>query len=130
MIVYIVEREGQRTFDDGQAVVIHARFYKRVDAVARDGQVHRYPAFVGAFPSGPAATEPAVASMLVVLVPVAVLLVVFVVLLLYVRRSRTRHRSSRPAIDQRLEVDESPGLPDDPAEALAEMHRRAEADET
>ena len=58
---------------------------------------------------------------------VAVLLVVFLVLMLYVRRTRAERRARRPVSDERGEVDESLGLPDDPVEALSEMRRRGEA---
>ena len=34
----------------GRSLAVYARFYKRIDAVARDQTVHRYPAFVGANP--------------------------------------------------------------------------------
>ncbi len=40
ILVYVVGHEGDPTIGDGQAVVLHARFYKRVDDIARDGASH------------------------------------------------------------------------------------------
>ncbi len=127
ILVYVVGHEGDPTIGDGQAVVIHARFYKRVDDIARDGVSRSYPAFVGALPSRPVATDAALGGLLVVVIPVVVLLVIFLLLMLYVRRNRTERRLRRPVIGERPEVDESPALPDDPIDALDEMRRRAEA---
>jgi len=62
-----------------------------------------------------------------VTVPVAVMLVVFLLLLLYARRGqgpmRARAGTTGPWADQGDEH-----LPDDPAEALAELRRHAETD--
>lgn len=127
ILVYVVDHEGDPTISDGQAVVLHARFYKRVDAIARDGVARSYPAFVGALPSRPVAADAALSGVLVVVIPVAVLLVIFLLLMMYVRRNRAERRLRRPVIGERPEVDESPALPDDPADALNEMRRRAEA---
>ncbi len=130
ILVYVVGREGDSIISDGQAVVLHARFYKRVDAIARDGVSRSYPAFVGALPRRPVAAEAALGGVLVVVIPVAVLLVIFLLLMLYVRRNRAERRLRLPMIGERPEVDESPALPDDPVDALNEMRRRAEAGNT
>ncbi len=127
ILVYVVGHEGDPTIGDGQAVVLHARFYKRVDDIARDGVSRSYPAFVGAWPRRPVAADAALGGVLVVVVPIAVLLVIFLLLMLYVRRNRTERRVGRPVVGERHEVDESPALPDDPVDALNEMRRRAEA---
>ncbi len=127
ILVYVVGHEDDPAIGDGQAVVLHARFYKRVDDIARDGVSRRYPAFVGAWPSRPVAADAALGGVLVVVIPVAVLLVIFLLLLLYVRRNRAERRLGRSVIGERPEVDESPALPDDPVDALDEMRRRAEA---
>ena len=126
--MYVVGHAGDPAITDGQAVILHGRFYKRVDEIARDGVSRSYPAFVGAFPRRPTDTDGAVGGMAVIIIPVAVLLVIFIVLMLYVRRNRVQRHIHRTASGERLEVDESLGLPDDPVEALSEMRRRAEAD--
>ena len=128
ILVYVVGHAGDPAIADGQAVILHGRFYKRVDEIARDGVSRSYPAFVGAFPRRPTDADAAVGGMVVIVIPVAVLLVVFLVLLLYVRRNRVQRRVRRSASDERSELDESPALPDDPVAALSEMRRRAEAD--
>ncbi len=127
ILVYVVGHEGDPTIGDGQSVVLHARFYKRVDDIARDGVSRSYPAFVGAWPRRPVAADAALGGVLVVVVPIAVLLVIFLLLMLYVRRNRAERRLGRPVIGERPEVDASPALPDDPVDALNEMRRRAEA---
>lgn len=127
ILVYVVDHQSDPAFTDGQAVIVHGRFYKRVDEIARDGVSRSYPAFVGAFPSRPARADETMGDMVVIVIPVAVLLVVFIILMLYVRRNRAQRRVRNPALDGRAEVDESPVLPDDPVEALSEMRRRGEA---
>ncbi len=127
ILVYVVGHEGDPTIGDGQAVVLHARFYKRVDDIARDGVSRSYPAFVGAWPSRPVAADAALSGVLVVVIPVSVLLVIFLLLMLYVRRNRAERRLGRPGIGERPDMDESPALPDDPVDALNEMRRRAGA---
>lgn len=127
ILVYVVDHESNPAFTDGQAVIVHGRFYKRVDEISRDGVSRRYPAFVGALPSRPGSADAALGGMVVVIIPVAVLLVVFLVLMLYVRRNRAERPRRRPVFDERYEVDGSLGLPDDPVEALSEMRRRGEA---
>jgi hypothetical protein len=127
VLVY-VEGLGEQDFEDGTPVVLLARFYKRVDAVARDGVRRSYPAFVGAFPERaprPAAADPW-SRLWVVALPVAVMMAVFAALLVYGRRVRGGHtrRVARPGEEA---LDRVEGLPDDPAEALVELRRRAEA---
>lgn len=127
--LYVCGLGADRQFDDGAEIVVHARFYKRIDADARDGERHRYAAFVGAFPEfagGPAQSAGGFALILVI--PVAVLLFVFMVLLVYVRRSgKANSRGHRRAdVASQHEVDASPPLPDDPAEALSELRQRSE----
>jgi hypothetical protein len=107
-----------------------ARFYKRVDAVARDGVERSYAAFVGAHPQRVEAAPAGTAHLFIVLVPVIVLLAAFVVLMMYVRRQRGGRRAVRRAIgpEDAAVLDEIGPLPDDPAEALAELRRRADAE--
>ncbi|MHC4414776.1 MAG: hypothetical protein ACYS0G_05785 [Planctomycetota bacterium] len=122
ILVYVARLERSDQFRDGQQVMILARFYKRVDATARDGKVRGYPALVGAFPTVIGSGDEGWARLWVVSGPVLVMLVAFLLLLLYARRGRgpTRRRA-RPVVGPA--VDET--LPDDPAEALAELRRRA-----
>jgi hypothetical protein len=127
MIVYVRGLGPGHGFRDGRAVVVPARFYKRVDAEARDGRLHRYAAFVGAFPR-PAGEGGGWGRLWVVTVLVVVMLVVFLLLLLYARRGQGPMRA-RAVIGGPWPGAGDDGLPDDPAEALAELRRRAEADE-
>ncbi len=127
ILVYVVKHEGDPAIVDGQAVILYGRYYKRVDEIARDGVSRSYPAFVGALPRQPGSADAALGGLVVLVIPVAVLLVVFLVLMLYVRRNRAERRARRTVSDERCEVDESLGLPDDPVEALSEMRRRGEA---
>ncbi len=128
ILVYVVSHADDPAIVDGQAVILHGRYYKRIDEIARDGVSRSYPAFVGAFPRRPTDTDGAVGGIAVIVIPVAVLLVIFIVLMLYVRRNRLQRHIRRSASGERIKVDETPALPDDPVAALNEMRRRAEAD--
>ncbi len=122
MLVYVCGLPSDHSFRDGQSVTLPARFYKRADARARDGRVHEYAAFVGAYPR-PAPGGGALGQLWMVVVPVAVMMVVFLALVVYA------HRGGRPARRVSRFVPPLPGdgppLPDDPVEALGEMRRRA-----
>ena len=128
ILVYIIKNLNDQTFRDGQSVEIIARFYKRVDAVAKDGKQHSYAAFVGAFPqSASTPTSPASNSMLVLAVPVAIGLVVFMILLAYTRRIKRNTKAHKPRSTESQQVDEDVSLPNDPAEALTQLKRHGEA---
>ncbi len=124
MLVYVCGLPSDHSFRDGQSVTLPARFYKRVDARARDGRVHEYAAFVGAYPRL-ARSGGGLGRLWMVGGPVAVMLVVFVALLVYARRG------GRPARRVPRFVPPLPGgeppLPGDTVEALGEMRRRAGA---
>ncbi len=124
MLVYVCGLPFDHAFRDGQSVTLPARFYKRVDARARDGRVHGYAAFVGAYPRHVPGGG-GLGHLWKVAVPVAVMLIVLVVLLAYARRG------GRPARRVTRFVGSLPGgeppLPDDPVEALGELRRRAGA---
>ena len=133
-LVYLprADAEADAPFVAGRRVVLLARFYKRIDAIALDGRSHSYPAFVGAFPrvaSSGAATgwDPTGAMWLAALL-VATLGAMLMFVLLLARRARHRRLIARPRLpmESLAEVDEGGPLPDDPAEALAELRRRAE----
>lgn len=113
---------------EGGRVRILARFYKRMTEQDRTGTTRRYPAFIGAIPQPvvPVAGE-SLATLWFVAALLAVLLVIFAALFIYVRQSRrSRGRSSRLAASESVTVaHEQPPLPDDPADALAELRRRA-----
>jgi hypothetical protein len=129
IIVFVCGHAGEppnRGFREGRPVVIPVLFYKRVDAVALDGRLHRYPAFVGAYPRSGAAGA-GWGRLWAVTVPVAVMLVVFLLLLLYARRGQGPMRARAAAAGPWTERGDE-HLPEDPAEALAELRRRAEAD--
>lgn len=128
ILVYIVKNIDDQTFRDGQSVEIIARFYKRVDAIAKDGEEYSYPAFVGAFPESPsAAIGSANNPMLVLAIPVAVGLLVFLILLVYTRRIRRNSGKPCRRSTESLMMDEDVSLPKDPAEALTKLKRQGEA---
>jgi hypothetical protein len=128
IIVFVCGLAPDHGFREGRPVVILARFYKRIDARARDDRLHRYAAFVGAFPQPGAAGDGGWGRLWTVTIPVAVMLAVFLLLLLYARRGqgpmRARAATAGPWVEKGDEQ-----LPEDPAEALAELRRRAETDE-
>ncbi len=121
-----LEKSSEELFAKGNHVTIVARFYKRLDALARDGTVHVYPAFVGRFPRTLMAADAAWGGLWAVAGPVAVMLVVFAILLGYARRGG-RSRPHRVPLAGELPTHGPENLPNDPAEALAELRRRAEA---
>jgi MprA protease rhombosortase-interaction domain-containing protein len=136
VITYVSQPPDQ--FADGHPLEIDARFYKRIDFVARDGQKRSYAAFVGAFPRaiGPAEvrapTSDPYGRVWLVAAPILAMLVVFAGLLIYARRRRASamHRALPRSlgVDQGVpaQVDSTQGLPDDPAQALAELKRQAD----
>lgn len=135
LLVYVygvADTDEPGGFRDGQPVEIYARFWKRVEAEARDGLKRPYPAFVGALPKRPDAPSdilPTIGRVPLawVAIPVALLLIMFVIVLLMVRRSRSPARVAAAHADRpAMQVDEGPALPDDPAAALDELRRRAE----
>lgn len=133
VIVFVVDLEGgAERWQEGRHVEVFGRFYKRVDAVDRQGQLRQYAAFVGAWPLAirPATTREMV-QLWVVAVPVVALLAAFVLLLIFVRRQgRSGQQVRGPAVETGLlEVNTEGDLPDDPAEALAELRRRASSGE-
>jgi hypothetical protein len=129
--VFIAESDDVdiQRFGDGRRVVVYARFYKRIDAVARDGATHAYPVFVGRKPSLARGVTPAggYGLLVTIAVPIAGLLVVFVLVWAWSRRRSARppgrHATRAGAM---IEVDDGGPLPDDPCEALGELKRRAE----
>jgi hypothetical protein len=128
LLVYVVQRQAEpadRLFQPGRHITIDARFYKRVEMEARDGVVRAYPAFVGAHPRLVVGPRGQRGQLGLVAVPVAILLLAFIAVLIYARRRRPPGRGPhRPAPLASPPIDEPP-LPDDPAEALAELNRRA-----
>lgn len=131
ILVYVVPSAESGLLREGEGLEIFARFYKRVDAEARDGQLHQYPAFVGASPR-PLPTSVGSNDLRHLWVVFAAIAVMLVALLLIMLRLR-RFDRSRPAAhrrDHRLDDpdEDCPPLPDDPVDALDELKRRAEAD--
>lgn len=130
VIVYVVGVDGAR-FTEGQKLRVVSRFYKRVDAQARDGVVRQYAAFVGARPQRIHYEDPRAPVELIV-VPVGVLFGGFVLLWLYVRRQRrgvpVRGRLTGIDNDGSSMADSGGSLPENPVEALAELKRRADAE--
>jgi hypothetical protein len=150
VIVYVVDLDQRDGFALHESVQVDAVFYKRVDFVARDQQLHRYPAFVGTAPvhlktvapasgAGAKGTSPAWTGLGWIGTIVLTLSVICVGLWLWVRRQRRlmmagrsgqlmlRHVRLEAQVSSSVgqEVDDSAGLPDDPAAALAELRRRS-----
>ncbi len=137
ILVYVVglTAEDESLFDDGDQVGLIGRFYKRVDADARDGRTRSYPAFVTAVEQigragldGGADMKGLFTLAAVVLIAAGVLVVLLVVVARRQRGGSRPRRASGVVDGQAAEVDEGGSLPDDPAEALAELKRRAEVD--
>ena len=93
--------------------------------MGRDGERHRYPAFVGALPSLVAAGGESWLALWAVAVPVGVMFLIFLVLVV-LARSRGRRRPLRVRSGVAATEEGGEPLPDDPAEALASLRRRAE----
>jgi hypothetical protein len=129
VLVFLSGIDEADDWREGNRVEVFARFYKRIDAIDRQGQERQYAAFVGAHPRlvRTAAAGGAV-QLWVVALPVLALLVAFAFLLIFVRRQRGERAPTRRATLAMPdgELDDERDLPDDPAEALAELRRRAE----
>jgi hypothetical protein len=130
-IVFVVDLSEQSMWRDGDSIGIFARFYKRIDATDRQGQEQQYAAFVGTQPhhiDKPHASTPV--QLWIVALPIVILFVAFALLLVFVRRQRSRPRPPRRIVvddcSLRDSLDETADLPDDPAQALAELKRRAD----
>ena len=129
MIIYVsgFPVDSGTGFADGVRVQLIARFYKRVDFIARDGIQRSYAAFVGAKPKRPGliAGDP-LSGFWTVVIPVAFLAIIFIILFAYVRyQKKRRHRHMAPLTNE-TEVDEAGTLSDDPAQALSELRQRAD----
>jgi len=131
LLVYVIapDREAD-PLREGSRVDIVARFYKRVDFTARDGTRRSYAAFVGAHPRliTAAAGATGITSLAVLSIALLMMFIVFALLIAAIRR----HRSTSPRAPARRlardaippELDDTADLPDDPADALSELHRR------
>lgn len=143
VIVYVVKPDASFARSNRLPVQIDGRFYKRMHFTARDRQVHDYPAFVGRFPimitastmpsTAPAAHNRGLDLLAVIAGPVALLMIVFVGMRMWIARKGRRsgwpelHRERFERMPEAAaEVDGGEALPDDPAAALAELRRRAE----
>jgi hypothetical protein len=131
ILVYVTGLGPDHEFRDGRRIEIIARFYKRVDARGRDGRQRGYPAFVGVLTmhtGATAGTSGGWTAMLPLVIPVGVMLMVFVLLLVYVRRggAARRTRSAVGAVVATPLAEPDSGLPTDPVEAMTELRRRSE----
>ena len=134
VVVYVVgmTAEEEVPFKIGRRVSIIARFYKRTTSLARDGRTRDYAAFVGAHPRLPGGRGDVTSSLPVIFALVGLgagggLLVLLLVLA--ARRSRGPASMRTVATGDPRGLDAEAPLPDDPSEALAELRRRAEAEE-
>lgn len=130
LIVYTPAARGAdaTALRDGQRVQLPARFYKTMQFTARDGRERTYLAFVGNHPGVVQAAGPiAWSTPAVIALAVLILFVVFLVLFAIVRSQRrsTDHSRRRPPARPDAPPDDDAPLPDEPVEALAELHRRA-----
>ena len=118
----------------GETVSVVARWYKPISAEARDRRVRAYPAFVGRWiPDSAAAARSAQApGNRLGVSSLGALLIILVILLMAVtiaarllgRRSRPRVASPFPVKSAMMGRGDAPGLPEDPADALAVLHQR------
>jgi hypothetical protein len=131
VMVYVVGVQ-QVDWREGQRIEIFARFFKRISATARDGETRAYAAFVGAFPRVRAGAHADVWRAIIILgVVVGALLVLLLVTRRWSRRAAATRQPGRRLLADDLDASEDePSLPDDPADALAEMKRRHLAPET
>jgi hypothetical protein len=127
LVIYL-PIDAQSPPGEGRSAVVIARFVKIIEEPARDGRTYRYPAFVGRIFAAPPAAGAGFGALPLVALPVGVLLVIFTFLFLFTRRRRSVARAARGPSDplELDDVDESAALPDDPAEAMAELRRRAQ----
>ena len=127
ILVYVPVRFMGSDTRAGESIDVIARFYKRIDDTARDGISRSYAAFIGIPISRPASGGgPRFSSGLWIAIITFGLLLIAVPLWRVVQRQRKtrKQRSDRGRIV--AEVDAEDSLPDDPAAALAELHRRAD----
>ena len=128
VVVYLPARDAMALNADGQVVTIDARFYKVLEAIARDQQVRKYPAFFGRSPRLLAQTRSAVTErmdILILLGFIAILVCVGLALIAYARRqmNSTTRQPHRP-------VQPRPRATEDPANALRELRSQAERKST
>lgn len=141
LVIYMDEKALGEPWRDGQRVRMLARFYKVIELTARDGVARQYSAFVGGFPAaisphppsppppegrGSAVTSRPPTSFRGLVTVLLIMIVIFVIAALVARSKRRPTRDGRIAING-PGVDEAGSLPDDPAQALAELRRRSEA---
>jgi len=134
-VMVYVPLQGMPPVQPGDEVVLEGYFYKRLQIEDRQGVSRAYPVFIGGQPRVVAVEMRAVetalrnaeaytTTMVLLVSSVLVLLVVVVGLLLVTRRLKRR---TRPAgIFGAVDPDPpAPSLPDDPADAMAELKRHS-----
>ena len=120
---------GQIDVSPGQLVEVDALFYKVLKAKAADGQIRRYPVFVGGIARWPSDTTRSRIGwqrmdVLMLLGFMLLLAMVMVGVTLLARRQLPSER--RQVVPM---VEGGGDLPDDPAEALHELRSRAGGDQ-
>lgn len=114
--------------DEGKEVFLAARFYKWIEAEARDGTLRRYPAFVGRAISQPAASGSSGLALAGLGLVVMVMLGLFAVARrLAVRGARHDRARWGLKLHDNIEVEDEVDLPSDPAEALDVLAARSHA---
>ncbi|MCP3905386.1 MAG: hypothetical protein GY715_17300 [Planctomycetes bacterium] len=130
LVVFVTGAEvDPASFADGRRIVVDTRFYKRLDAVGRDGTPRSYAGFVGADPRlDTTRTTPGASALVILVVALPTLVIVLIVARAMARRSGpgSGRRTGRAVDREDTDLDESPPLPEDPGAALAELKRRAE----
>lgn len=126
-IVFVTGATQFSEIKEGQHIGIAGRFYKRIDAIDRRGNLQQYAAFVGTAPRKATSTTELV-QLWVVAIPVVALLIAFGLLVLFIRRHRGASRPRVRAFRNVEIVTDEVNLPDDPADALAELKRRADTE--
>ncbi|MCA9286592.1 MAG: hypothetical protein KDA22_15310 [Phycisphaerales bacterium] len=125
VLVLVVGGEAAN-FAEGTEVGLSVRAAGFVEAMARNGEMRRFPAFVGARPVRPTSGAPAWGLVAVLIPTVVVLLGLFLVVAARAGRARRGPLQRRLcAASDEPEAAELP-LPADPAEALAALRERAD----
>ncbi|MEE2908505.1 MAG: hypothetical protein VX527_11825 [Planctomycetota bacterium] len=122
--VYLPSDHAKGLEADGRPISIDARFYKVIEANARDGQVRQYPAFFGRSPRMLAETRAAAMERMDILVLLGFLILLVIVAFAVMALAR-KQRRPRPQLE-RSPVEPQGNMSDDPAVALRELRSQGE----
>ncbi len=126
-IVYVLQ-DGNRSTTVGQSIDLNGRFYKRLRLQTEGGDMKNYLSFVSSGPDRISRPEGITAEHgWGVVVLIAFLGGIFLFVTIVTRHSRRSGDAIRARVGHELasEMDDGRWLPEDPAEALDELKRRA-----